>query len=211
MPGSKRSRSAAEPGPAPGESAEDLARALEPLLAADEAEGIGALIAAALPRIRQRRERTQALVDALLSAEDLTAAAITNVRRNTDFRLWIAEKYGVLTGTQLGAAPHGASSGAPEASRWLEEGWLFSVAVGNTELYPKFEFDADGKPLPVLREVLRALDGSLHGWEIAGWLTSANADLRGHAPIDLWTKEPESVVAAAGRLAEARRDRHAAP
>jgi hypothetical protein len=86
---------------------------------------------------------------------------------------------------------------------WRRHGLVFGVAIRDEVLYPKFQFDENDEPRPVVERVLTALPTELMTpWEIALWWTSGNGWLDGQRPVDLMDKEPAAVVEAAAELAK---------
>ena len=65
--------------------------------------------------------------------------------------------------------------------------------------YPGFQFGADGRPLPAVRDVLEVLFANgLTEWEVALWFTATTSALQDQRPVDLLNDDPGAVVAAAG-------------
>ncbi|MDN5752766.1 MAG: hypothetical protein L0H15_05720 [Nitrosospira sp.] len=84
------------------------------------------------------------------------------------------------------------------ASRLKREGKLFTVRDGTIEKYPRFQFDAHGRPLPQIAQVLTHFKGKLEGWEIALWFHSNNGWLPNQArPVDVLRRQPEAIILAA--------------
>lgn len=80
----------------------------------------------------------------------------------------------------------------------------FSVLHQGRELFPAFQFDPDGHPLPVIADVLAFLRDIRTPWEIALWFTGANGWLGGSRPVDMLRTAPHRVVEAARHEAEER-------
>jgi hypothetical protein len=57
--------------------------------------------------------------------------------------------------------------------QWRAEGLIFSVKRDVEDLYPAFQFAADMRPLPIIREILRILRqvASRSDWDNAMWLS----------------------------------------
>lgn len=94
-----------------------------------------------------------------------------------------------------------ATNVAALASRWKAAGKVFAVSEGRADRYPAFQFGDDGKPLPVIEKVIRALAG-WSTWAIALWFASNSGWLGGRRPVDLLLDSPDEVVDAARRSAE---------
>ena len=87
------------------------------------------------------------------------------------------------------------------ARRWKAEGKVFTISSAGQQRFPGFQFGPDGRPLPVIAQVLTVLGQRLSGWELALWFTGSNGWLGGERPVDVLDSDPELVVDAAGHLA----------
>jgi hypothetical protein len=95
---------------------------------------------------------------------------------------------------------------ADPVSDWKRRGLIFGVTIDGTECFARYQFDATGCPLPVIREILEALGPVGDPWNIAAWFhfpkgwlldPSCTDDTpRAIAPMDA-LQRPEEVVAAA--------------
>ena len=95
-----------------------------------------------------------------------------------------------------------ASNRAALANRWRKEGRIFALTNHGQTYFVGFQFGPDGRPLPVIAEVLRAFGESNGGWQTAVWFAAANGWMDGARPVDLLTSDPERVADAARREAE---------
>lgn len=84
--------------------------------------------------------------------------------------------------------------------RWRAEAQIFSVPVGDAELFPAFQF-AGSALRPAIGQVLAALPARMSAWEVALWFVSANSWLGGPAPVSLLGDYPEAVAAVAAHEA----------
>ena len=75
----------------------------------------------------------------------------------------------------------------------------------NRNLYPSFQFDVQGEPLPRLREVLPRLDpDDSDSWGSAIWLNAPAAEFEGRTPAEeLRYGNPQKVIDTASRIAAA--------
>lgn len=138
-----------------------------------------------------------------LSALLPTTVAALQARRNAEARASLLREFGALTSTQVAElAGSRAANRAALANRWKQEGRIFSVSHQGATLYPAFQLDHEGKPLPVIARVIGALGSQSSEWQLALWFVSSNGWLRGRRPVDLLESEPEAVVEAAERGAE---------
>jgi hypothetical protein len=119
-----------------------------------------------------------------------SAPAVLQARRNALARKALFQEFGAFTSAEA------------LADRWKQEGRIFSVTHHGATYHPGFQFDAEGRPLPVIAEVIRRLGAKSGEWELALWFTAANGWLDGGRPVDLLQSEPEEVAQAAEREAE---------
>jgi hypothetical protein len=145
-------------------------------------------------------EELRALVDMLVpEAAVPQPAQLLQARRNAEARVELLHEFGAYTATQL-AEVAGSSARNPSAlaGRWRAEGKVLGLTHHGQTYYPAFQFDDDGRPLPVIRSVRRVLgERGFTEWQSALWLTSAHGRLAGGRPVDLLVKEPGRVVALA--------------
>jgi hypothetical protein len=86
--------------------------------------------------------------------------------------------------------------------RWQQTRKVFAVPVAGIDHYPGFCFGADGRPRPVIGEVLAAVGDRLAGWALAAWFVRPEPGLAGRRPVDLLDEDPAAVVEAAGRAGQ---------
>ena len=111
-------------------------------------------------------------------------------------------EFGLLTSVEVA---HRAHSNAKNTSslpgRWRKEGRIFGVRRGDgTLLYPAFQFDLAGQPLPVIARILSAFAGLIDGWSLALWFVGANGWLGVERPVDV-LDDDDHVIHAAHELA----------
>jgi hypothetical protein len=157
-----------------------------------------------IARIR-RQELTEKNIDALVElyladdpvAEARRAIETDNARERARFLSDVA----CLTSKEIAQnAGHQAANASVTASRWKQQGRIFSVPSRGSELYPAFQF-REGQPHPTIAKILRELPKQMSAWQIAFWFTSSNSWLRGATPADRLDDE-EAVVKAAHRESE---------
>lgn len=155
------------------------------------------------PLVRYRIESSR-LIESMMPAAVPSAPAVLQARRNALAREALFREFGVLTSAEVAdLAGSKASNKAALANRWKQEGKIFSVSHQGLDYFPGYQFDEDGKPLPVIAQVLATLGGQSKGWELALWFTAANGWLaEGRRPVDLLRSEPGEVALAAEREAE---------
>lgn len=95
----------------------------------------------------------------------------------------------------------GAPNPAQHAAELRAEGRLLGcwAADAGTYVHPDCQFDADGRPLDVMLELLALLPakGDEGGWRRAFWLYGSRDELDRRAPADLLASEPDRVLALA--------------
>ncbi len=109
-----------------------------------------------------------------------------------------AQTHPLLSGTAVHAQ---WKAGSWQVTRigdiWRRTGKIFSVSYEGAQSYPAFQFDTDGTPLPLVREVLQALPKALSPWQKAFWMTRSNDCLGGDTPADCIRAGDKRVVDAA--------------
>jgi nucleoid DNA-binding protein len=157
-----------------------------------------------IARIR-RQELTEKNIDALVElyladdpiAEARRAIETDNARERARFLSEVA----CLTSKEVAQnAGHQAANASVTASRWKQQGRIFSVPSRGSELYPAFQF-REGQPHPAVAKILRELPKPISPWQTAFWFTSSNSWLRGATPADRLDDEA-AVVKAAHRESE---------
>lgn len=104
-----------------------------------------------------------------------------------------------LTSTEVDSlAPGGIvrSNSHARANRLLTEGKIFAIEYGGKKRYPRYAFDALGRPYPAVRDVLQAF-GVASPLQVASWFESASVALDGRRPREVLDVDPEAVIQAA--------------
>jgi len=127
-----------------------------------------------------------------------SAAVLEQARRNLLLREELIREFGALNAREVAElAGSEALNRSQFAHSLLRSGRVFSVAHRRAQLFPAFQFEADG-PLPIVSDVLPALRSRFRkDWEIALWFTTKNAWLDGRRPVDLLQSNPTDVMEAA--------------
>jgi hypothetical protein len=145
-------------------------------------------------------EGIEELTGALTPAIQLpTPAVLLQARRNAGARSELLSEFGALTAAEVAElAGSEARNTSALAGRWRREGRLLAVEHHGTAYYPAFQFDSDGKPRPIVQEVLEHLSvPDTTAWQQALWFTTANGWLDGQRPVDVLDEHPDAVAAAA--------------
>jgi hypothetical protein len=131
-------------------------------------------------------------------------AKVLQARRNAEARLELLREFGYLTAEQIAEGRSKAANRSALAGRWRKEGRIIGVEWKGRNLFPGFQFDEQGAPLPAVADVLGALPRDrMSDWEVALWFTAANGWLSGARPVDLLTADKAAAIAgAAAQLAE---------
>lgn len=141
------------------------------------------------------------LIEHTMQRIDLTPAPLLeHVRRNAEARdRFIAEFGGLLTSQQVAdIAGSAATNKSQIAHRWRKEGAIFAVEHGGVTYYSALQFNAlNGRPLPVIKELIAVLGRYYEGWALALWFVTAQAWLSGKRPIDFLLRKPQHVLEAA--------------
>jgi hypothetical protein len=122
---------------------------------------------------------------------------VTAAGHHARLRTRVLRDFGALSAAQV--ADMGGSTAGNRSQlgyRWRHEGRIFAVSYGGASWYLPFQFDLEGRPLPVIAEVLRALEG-WDDWDVAVWFVRPNGWLDRQCPVDFLGNHPDWVVAAA--------------
>lgn len=176
------------------------------LVAADEREmaALESAVTAAREAFRMQRESAGDIMRTLLPPERLAVGVgvVTQVHRDAGLRVALADEFGLLSGAEVAErAGSKASNARALASRWNTGGRIFAVPVGQAQRFPGFQFDEDGRPLPVIADVVAVLGSHLAAWELALWFIGSNSWLGDERPVDVLGDSATEVVYAATMLA----------
>lgn len=82
-------------------------------------------------------------------------------------------------------------------NKWKSGGAIFAINYRGHDYYPKFALGMDGKPLPIMKDILAVFSGHKVPLAIALWFVSANSWLDGTTPQDIVGTRPIEVLDAA--------------
>ena len=138
--------------------------------------------------IEKALESDEAFIRELIDAQaERTAAHMKQLSANADLRARFMREVPLLPATDI-------------ARSWKAHRRVFSVAWGDVEQFPLFQF-AMGEPIAAMRDLLTFFSG-LSEWQIALWFFAPNAWLENAPPMDVLQRDPEAVIAAARHAVE---------
>jgi len=157
-----------------------------------------------IERLAEAGLSVERMIESMLPAAAVpTEASVLQARRNASARQALLDEFGALSSAGVAElAGSKAGNKAALANRWKQEGRILSVSLHGATYFPGFQFDEQGRPLPVIAEVLKALRPESSDWQIALWFTSRTGWLGDRRPVDLLASEPDAVARAATRAAE---------
>jgi hypothetical protein len=151
-----------------------------------------------------RQENSEARITQLLRAvatpDPLADVELKIAEATVDLRREFLERVPMLTSAQLHErAGFPGSNPSQTGLRWRKQGKLFSINHGGRELYPAFQLGPDGRPLPIVTELLAILarDPDRTEWDNALWFAGESGWLDGKTPMELLQSEPQLVKRAA--------------
>jgi len=145
-------------------------------------------------------ERIKQLIKAIAPTDPLAEIQLKVAESTASLRREFLEEVPVL-----GSAEIHANAGFPGANpsqtvhRWRKQGKIFAVTHGGRDVYPAFQFGQDGRPLPIIGEVLEILkrDAERTDWDNALWFAGETGWLDGKAPMDCLQSDPAGIKRAA--------------
>lgn len=98
-----------------------------------------------------------------------------------------------------GLAQLSSSDLSSQSSKWKRDKRIFAVTHNGTDYFPMYGLDeARGyRPLPQLKDVIKALESAKDSWQMAYWFMSDNSRLASKRPQDLLRSDPGGVLEAA--------------
>jgi len=117
-----------------------------------------------------------------------------------EWRAQVQAEWGLFTAAEA-ARRAGSRGHSPTAAvrQWVKTRKVFPLRTASgLEVYAGFCFGPDGRPLPIVGEVVKAMADRLSGWELAGWWLTPNSTLGGRRPVDA-LDQPDELRAAVGR------------
>lgn len=114
----------------------------------------------------------------------------------------VAEQLSLLTGPDTAEVAAAAGVSESRVRHWASGGTLHALRVGRTLRFPRFQFGADGRPLPGLAAVLAAAPKEWPAAQLAAFMGTAQPELamgsgEASSPAD-WLSaggDPQAVIA----------------
>lgn len=123
-----------------------------------------------------RRPETSAVEDTWLTVTDIAHMLLRG--ECLDARVSVPQRF----------APQAVESAMRSVERWRAEGRIFAIHGR----YPRYQFDANGRPYPSVERVLGAL-GADRVLRVGNWFALPNEYLAGSRPQDVIATHPESI------------------
>lgn len=164
-----------------------------------EAEALRQL-ATAVSRALKRKQSMTDLIDQLSPPLQMPSrAAVLQAYRNAEARTRLLEEYGFLSASEVAdRARSTAANRSALAGRWRKEGQIFAVPYKSGIYFPLFQFGEEGKPLPLIGEVLEVFKGApMTDWQTGLWFVTRNGWLGDRRPVELFHSDPDAVTEAA--------------
>ncbi len=108
----------------------------------------------------------------------------------------IAQQFGLLTARETGEQM-GSTSNRPDnhAIHARKQGRLVALQRGNRLLFPAWQFDPDGQPLPVVKDLVDlAARHARSERGIVEWVSAPSAFFDGSAPAALLADDPDAIL-----------------
>jgi len=150
-----------------------------------------------------QEKRIEDLLEVILEFDPLSAVEARIDLANAEMRKAFLNEFPVIDAAAVhDRAGHGGTNKAQTAASWKKAGRILGLNLHGRMVFPTFQFDADGQPLPLLQKVLRALPADRSAWQRAFWLVAPNDFLDGARPLDLIREGDPGVIDAAGKEAQ---------
>ena len=140
------------------------------------------------------------LVDLYIEGEERADVDREIERDNAEMRARYLQETKTWTAADIHEHMHGGQLANPSepASRWRRDKKVFAVRAGRARLFPSFQF-TDGRPRPVIADVLKRLPHDMTPWQIAFWFQAGNGWLGGRSPEEA-LDDRDGILMAADRL-----------
>jgi len=171
-----------------------------PAMAGCEVALVVACSPGAAATVRDAMQQMAALSGDVGAGEELPVPTrLEEIRREAAFRARVLRDYGGHSARKVAELSGSTASNRSQAAyRWRKEGRIFAVPVQGELRYLDFQFDDEGRPWPVIAEVLAVFaPSSWPAWQVAAWFVTANGLLGRSQPVHLLRDRPGDVVEAA--------------
>jgi hypothetical protein len=92
------------------------------------------------------------------------------------------------------------------ASDWERQGRIFSASYDGKKYFPRYQFDAMYRPLPVIRDVLKAYGQCSDPWSLAAWFYFPNAWIATNVGDESVAVAPRNALGRLGDVVNAARN-----
>lgn len=170
----------------------------DPAIVPSLKQGLEALVAVVLTKTPFEEaiiKRADDLVAAITSLPLPVASLIEERIRRQKTMLEVFVRNNWLTAEQINAlqaAP--PSNKAQPASDWKHYGRIFGVSISGKEYFARYQFDAMGQPLPIIKEILNVLDPVADSWKIAAWFHFKNGWIPGTGEYEEQSVSPMDAL-----------------
>lgn len=140
------------------------------------------------------------IVETLLPKDPPSPSLLKEAEMLLRAKVAVLEGADWLTAAQV-ASIAGFSDKNPSAQlhKWKRDGAIFAIRRSGIDYFPGYALDPNQeyRPYRTLKKVIAQFEGVKEGWGLAFWFQSANSFLGGKRPMDLLSKKPDEVIAAA--------------
>jgi len=141
--------------------------------------------------------KSATIFDAIARPGVVLAPEAAIERDTLEWRKRFMAEHPVWTSAQIAVESTSRAKNQPAtASRWAKEEKVFAVEFQGQKWFPRFQFQ-DGRPIPVVSQVIKVFPEHATGWELAYFFTTENAHISGRRPFELLKEDPSRVVSLA--------------
>ena len=123
---------------------------------------------------------------------------VLNISSPEQLRTHVFNSAKWLTAQELSAgAGFTGKNKSAQPNKWKKDCKIFAVSRDGKDYFPAYAVGDDGKPLPVMKEIIPILTQRKTPLAVATWFASVNGWLSGNTPMSVLTTRPTDVVEAA--------------
>ncbi|MFS0755126.1 hypothetical protein ABC383_10570 [Noviherbaspirillum sp. 1P10PC] len=120
----------------------------------------------------------------------MMAKAMRDIFSGTE---WLTSEQAAARGMAVASTRVMLKAGCARINRWKAEKKIFAVQREGTDWYPRYQFDDDFTPVPIIKEVVHKFSAS-SPIEIAAWMESPNNYLDGKRPREMLRSQKSAVL-----------------